>query len=216
MNAKALACAALVAAAAAAAPPLPELRVEPTEGGSIFYIRNTGSQPLAGYLIELVNYPGSFYMLWQDEPGAPIAPGAEKPMQVSNMIVGAVPDYVKLQAAVYEDGTTAGVPERVAQFIERRRAVLKTTRELIQRLDKPGAARDALAAELKQWGNSIPTPTRANRGSQEGIDAAATRELIADTVAQLESQPPAHVLSALRLRERALAVAVGRAAARPT
>src|SRR5258708_6623324 len=113
----------LALSASAASPPLPELRVEATTGGSIFYVRNIGSQPLTAYLIELVNYPGSSYSLWQDEVGAePILPGGEKRLPVTNMTVGAVPDYVKVQAALYADGTSSGIPEKVAQFIERRRS----------------------------------------------------------------------------------------------
>ena len=47
--------------AIAAEVPLPELRIEPTGGGSIFYIKNNSATPLAAYLIELVGYPGSSY-----------------------------------------------------------------------------------------------------------------------------------------------------------
>ena len=53
--------------AIAADMPLPELRIEPTGGGSIFYIKNTAPVPLTAYLIELVDYPGSSYSFWQDE-----------------------------------------------------------------------------------------------------------------------------------------------------
>ena len=60
----------LALSATAATPPLPELRTEPTTGGSIFYVRNVGSQPLTAWLIELVNYPGSSYSLWMDEIAA--------------------------------------------------------------------------------------------------------------------------------------------------
>src|SRR5450759_4088463 len=119
------------------APPLPELRTEATAGGSIFHLRNNASQPLTGYLIELVDYPGSSYALWQDEIAAtPIPPGGEKHIPVANMTVGAVPEYVKLQAALFADGSSAGIPEKVAQFVERRRYTLTTTRELITRLGK--------------------------------------------------------------------------------
>jgi hypothetical protein len=108
-------------AMAAAAAQLPDLRIEPTAGGSIFYVKNSSTQPLTGWLIELVDYPGSSFSLWQDDPAVPLAPGAEKRIPVTNMTVGAVPDYVKIQAAVYADGSTAGVPEKVTSLIERRR-----------------------------------------------------------------------------------------------
>src|SRR5260370_16091535 len=121
--------------AAAAEVPLPELRIEPTTGGSIFHVKNVSPQPLTGWLIELVDYPGSSYSLWADEVSEPIPPGVEKRIPVSNMTVGAVPDYVKIQAAIYADGTTSGIPAKVTQFIDRRRAVLDTTRELIRRIE---------------------------------------------------------------------------------
>lgn len=100
-----------------AQPPLPELRTEPAAGGSIFYIRNVGAQPLTAYLIELV----------------------------------AVPDYVN------SDGSSSSIPENIAQFIERRRSVLETTRALIRRLEKGQSARD-----LKQWADSIIAETAAH------------------------------------------------------
>jgi hypothetical protein len=183
---------------AAADAPLPVLRTEPTAGGSIFFVKNTSAQPLTAYLIELVNYPGSSYSLWQDEiNGEPIAPGAEKRIPVTNMTVGAVPDYVKLQAALFADGSTAGIPEKVAQFIARRRAVLATTRELIQQLEK--------SADLKSWAESLPAGPRPKRDSQEVINQAATRALIASTVSALEKSSPSAVLERLRASEKALA-----------
>ena len=36
---------------------LPELRTEPTAGGSVFYIKNNSTEALNSYLIELVDYP---------------------------------------------------------------------------------------------------------------------------------------------------------------
>ena len=114
--------------AIAAEIPLPELRIEPTAGGSIFYIKNNSPQALNAYLIELVDYPGSSYSFWQDETVAePIPPKAEKRIQVANMTVGAVPDYVKMQAALYAGGASAGIPEKVAQLLDRRRVTLETT-----------------------------------------------------------------------------------------
>ena len=125
--------------AVAAQMPLPELRTEPTAGGSIFSVKNNRPQPLSAYLIELVDYPGSYYSLWQDEAAAdPIAPG-EKRIQVTNMTVGAVPDYVKLQAALYAGGASAGVPEKIAQLLARRRVMIETIRQLIGRLEKAQA-----------------------------------------------------------------------------
>ncbi len=157
----------LTLSSAAAEMPLPQLRVEPTTGGSIFYVRNVSPQPLTAFLIELVNYPGSSYSLWQDEAASePISPGAEKRIQVANMTVGAVPDYVKIQAALFADGTSSGIPEKVAQLIERRRFTLQTTRELIRRLEKAhaeNAPKDAVIADLKQWADSMQSPGKGNR-----------------------------------------------------
>ena len=47
------------------------------------------------------------------------------------MTVGAVPDYVKMQAAVFTDGATAGPPEKVGVILERRKAMIATVHELM-------------------------------------------------------------------------------------
>jgi len=183
-----------------AAAQLPDLRIEPTAGGSIFYIKNTAAQPLTGWLIELVDYPGSSYSLWQDDLAAPLAPGTEKRIPVANMTVGAVPDYVKMQAAVYADGTTAGVPEKVTSLIERRRHILQTTRDLIRRFETMPAA--ALTAELQSWITSLQ-PGR--RMTQEGINQSAARGVIQEALTKLNSSPRADVLAGLKVSERRLA-----------
>ena len=184
------------------APPLPELRTEATDGGSIFHIRNNATQPLTAYFIELVNYPGSFYQLWQDETNAaPIPPGGEKHIPNTNMTVGAVPEYVKFQAALFADGSTAGTPEKVEQLLERRRHVLATARELITRLEK---SPPATTTDLKQWAGTIPLPTRTNRNTQAAINNLAAKALILDTAAKLEKTPPSEALTTLRAAERSL------------
>ncbi|HEY3439524.1 MAG TPA: hypothetical protein VGK29_02180 [Paludibaculum sp.] len=179
------------------APPLPELRTEATAGGSVFHVRNGGTQPLTGYFIELVNYPGSSYMLFQDElSGAPLAAGATREIPVVNMTVGAVPEYVKMQAALYADGSTVGSAEKVAQMMERRRHMLATVRELIGRLEKTPPA---TADELKLWADSIPAPTRANRNTQAAINNVAAQGVIRDVAAKVDG-----ALMRLRAAERAL------------
>lgn len=179
------------------APPLPELRTEATAGGSVFHVKNGGTQPLTGFLIELVNYPGSSYMYFQDEmSAAPLGAGAAKQIPVVNMTVGAVPEYVKMQAALYADGSTAGSAEKVAQLMERRRHVLATVRELISRLEKTPAA---TAEELKQWAESIPAPTRANRNTQAAINNVAAKGVILDVAARVDG-----ALVRLRAAERAM------------
>jgi len=183
--------------------PLPELKTEATDGGSVFIIPNDSPQPLTAFLIELVNYPGSFYTLWQDDITAEsLAPGGVRRIPVSNMTVGAVPDYVKLQAALYADGSSSGVPERVAQLVARRKSLLETTRELIGRLEN---AQAGVAAELRQWAESIPVATRANRDTQTAINQAAARALIGETAARVEAGSVTEALARLRVAEGVLA-----------
>jgi len=182
-----------------AAEPLPDLRTEPVPAGSVFTVKNAGSQPLTAFLIELVNYPGSYYAYWHDDVTAPLGPGAEKKIPVANMTVGAVPDYVKITAAAYSDGSTAGTPEKVSQLIERRRALLAATRELIPRLEKADAK-----ANLKQWADSLQ-PGGKNTRSQASINRAAARLLVMDAAARLEAGSAADVLAWARANEKALA-----------
>jgi hypothetical protein len=184
----------------ATAAQLPELRTEPIGGGTVFFVKNTSSQPLTAYLIELVNYPGSSFALWQDEIGAePVAPGAEKRIQVTNMTAGAVPDYMHLTAAIFADGSTAGVPEKVTQFVERRKAVLATTRELIGRLEK-----GATKADLKQWADSLQPVGKVKANSQPVINQAAARGLVLEVAGKLESHSTNETIAGLRASEKAL------------
>ena len=192
----------------AAEMPLPELRIEPTGGGSIFYIKNNSPVPLAAYLIELVGYPGSSYSFWQDETVAePIPPKTEKRIQVANMTVGAVPDYVKMQAAVYTGGASAGIPEKVVQLRERRRAMLDTVRQLIVRLEKAQTQKMSnsdMMASLKQSADAMQPAGRGNRNSQAAINQAASREVILVTNVKIGMQSPQDALTALRAWESAL------------
>jgi hypothetical protein len=184
----------------AAAAELPSLRTEPIGGGSVFFVKNTSSQPLTAFLIELVGYPGSSYSLWQDEITAePLAPGVEKRIQITNMTAGAVPDYMKIQAAIYADGSTAGVPEKVAQFIERRKAVLETTRELIRRMEK-----GATAGDLKQWADSLQPVGKVKANSQPVINQSASRGLIMDAETYLNANGAEATLKHLRASEKSL------------
>ena len=206
---KLLTAALFLAQAGRAAQPLPVLHTEPIPGGSVFRVANTGSQPVTAFLIELVNYPGSYYSLWEDEAAADlIAPGAEKRIQVTNMTVGAVPDYVKLQAALFADGSSAGVPEKVAQMVERRRFTLATIRELIARIEKAQAASTPvpdLVAALKGWAQSLQPARRADPTAPATINNAAARAAISEAAAALESRTPAEALARLRAGEKSLA-----------
>ena len=191
----------LLALGAFAAQPLPELRTEATNAGSIFFVRNTGTQPVTAYLIELVNYPGSYYSLWRDEWGmGQIAPGEEKRIQVTNMTVGAVPDYVKLTAALFADGSSAGVPEKIAQMTERRHHVQETLHEIAARLEKAQAAstpKVTLISDLKQWAESLQLTGKPKPTSQPYIDSAAARGVIHDAASYLESHTVDETLAKL-------------------
>jgi hypothetical protein len=199
----------LAFSAGAAQTALPELRIEPTTGGSIFYVRNSSSQSLTAWLIELVDYPGSSYSLWQDDiTNQPIPPGGEKRIPVTNMTVGAVPDYVKMRAALYADGSTAGIPEKVDLLVARRRRVLETTRELIGRLEKAQSAgkdKAAVIADLRQWFDTMEPPAKGKGNSPAAITQAAAKSAISEGAAQLRSGSLEDTLAGLRAAERALA-----------
>ena len=193
---------AMCASIAWAQAPLPGLRVEPATGSSILYVHNAAGQPpLTAFLVELVHYPGSYYQLWEDDITAqPITPDAEKKISISNMTVGAVPNYVKITAALYADGTSSGVPEKITQLIARRKFLLETTKELINKLDKAHAS----SSDLKQWADSLPSLTKSTQNSQDAINQSAAKALISDTAAQLSSHSADETLASLRSAEAAL------------
>jgi hypothetical protein len=188
---------------AAAQSPLPTLRIEPTTGGSIFYIKNTYIQPLTAYLIELVDYPGSSFWLWEDIPTSdPIPAGGEIRKPIANMTVGAAPEYVKMQAAIFADGSTAGVAEKITQLLERRRVTLQTVRELIGKFEN-AASKEALTADLKRWSDSVSPPLRGR--SQTAIHQGAAKSMISDASSHLAKEPVEKVLADLRTLEHYLA-----------
>lgn len=196
-----LACCAIFSLVASAQTPLPDLKIEAINAGSAFVIRNPASQPLTAFLIELVDYPGSYYALYEDHSASVIlAPGAETRMPITNMTVGAAPEYVKMQAAIYQDGSTAGAPDKVTQLVGRRRHLLSITRELIARLEK-----NQSAASLRQWAESIPEPTKRNRATSAAANDLAAKALITETAAQVERESPAAALAALKKSEASLA-----------
>jgi hypothetical protein len=191
--------------AAAAQVPLPGLRIEPTGGGSILYVRNAASAPLTAFLIELVNYPGSSYSFWQDDvTHEALAAGSEQRIRVTNMTIGAVPEYVKLQAALYADGTSSGLPEKIAQLVDRRHFTLETLATLLARLEKAQAAgtpKAAVVTDLKQWADSLQPAGKVKRNSQAAINQAAARSLIADTAASLDEHSLEQIVAALHTSE---------------
>jgi hypothetical protein len=191
-----------------AEPPLPALRVDAVDGGSVFYVRNGYSQPLTSYWIELVNYPGSSYSLLQDDAADPILPGAEKRIPVTNMTVGAVPEYVKLQAAVYADGASAGNAEKIAQIIDRRRAMLETTRDLIRRLEaarSSSVAKPVTISDLKQWASTMQPPSKSERNSPASLNRMAARSLVTGVATRLDVDSYEDVLAELRTSEKRFA-----------
>jgi hypothetical protein len=202
--------AALVLALAAIAAELPQLRVEPVAGASVFYIKNVSSQPVTAFLVELDGYPGSAFALLQDLITAePIAPGVEKPIQVTDMTAGAAPEYVKVEAALFADGTSSGSPEKVTQLVEHRRFMLETTRDLIRRIEKAkssGTPKATLVADLKQWSNTMrPPASHSARYAPAGVNHASAKTLIDGTVAQLNASSLDDVLTGLHTSEQSLA-----------
>lgn len=197
----------LALSAAAAEPQLPSLRTEPTGGGSIFYVKNLSAKRLTAYLIELVDYPGSSYFLWQDEIGGePIGPSQEKKIQVQNMTVGAVPDYVKIQAAIYADGSTAGVPDRVQKLIERRRITLQTVQDLMHRLAMSQAAKvdkERVAAVLRQ-ATEFMVVRASDKTSPEAMRQTVGKSLFVDTAEDVESHSIEEAAAHLAAKEKAL------------
>jgi hypothetical protein len=193
----------------AANAPLPELKVEAAAAGSVLTVKNPYSQPLTAFVIELVNYPGSTFSLVHDEMGpAAIPTGAEKKINVSNMTVGAAPDYVKVLAAVYEDGVTAGAPDKIKEILDRRKSKLDTTRQLIKRIEKAqadGKDKDAIVAELRQWSTSMAPPIGTLRPTPVDPSKAAMRTLIGVTASHINAQGVAGELGNLKKSESELA-----------
>jgi hypothetical protein len=196
----------LAVSASAAEVPLPQLRIEPSGGGSIIHIRNVYSQPLSAFLLELVDYPGSSFSYSQDSvPSGGIPAGVEKTFPVSNMTIAAAPDYVKVQAALYEDGASSGIPEKIAQLIGRRTSTLETIREVIHRIEKAqssGTSKASLIAELTVWAGA--ESLQAVKKDQL-MNQGAARSVINDALRRLEQHSMEDTLAALHREERALA-----------
>src|SRR6266436_858395 len=183
----------------AADPPLPGLRVEPAPHGSVLYVRNVYSQPLTAFLIEMVDYPGSRFSHSTDEvAGEGIPAGVEKAIPVSSMLVGAVsPEYVRVQAAIYADGTSSGNPEKIKLLIAQRSSRLETARELIHRIEtaqSSGTSTPSIVDSLKQWSESL-----------EPIKQAIARAMIAHAMRDLEQQSIETAVTNLKRAEQAIA-----------
>jgi len=111
-----------------------------------------------------------------------------------------------MQAAVYADGSTAGAPEKVALLLGRRRTNLETTRELIRRIEKAGAAEDA-RTDLNNWTAGMAPVSRAQRFAAAGVNQAAAQQLIAETSRALAAGDAAPIIARLRSSEAVLAAA---------
>ena len=198
----------LFATGLAAQAPLPGLRIEPSPSGSIVYVRNSYSQPLTAYLLEMVDYPGSSFSMWQDDVADPIPAGEERKYAIRSMLVGAAPDYMKIQAALYADGSSAGVPEKAGQLMARRAHVLETAREAIRRIEKAqasGTAKASIIADLKQWQESLRPAGKVHIDTQPEINRDAALTLVTDTIRRLDEESIEPALGELRRLERAIA-----------
>ena len=201
-----LAIAFLSTIAALWAQPLPQLRIEPVDAGSVIYIRNVSAVPLTAFLLELVDYPGSSFTFWRDEvTTGGIAPGVEQQYRVTNMTIGASPDYVKVQAAVYQDGSSSGIPAKVSLILARRSTTLETTRELIRRLEKSSASKAALTTDLKQWADTLKPVRGVNRNSPEAIRQDAALDTISSAIGALNEHSLEDTLRNLGATEKAIA-----------
>jgi hypothetical protein len=192
----------------AADAPLPELHVEADPSGSVLTVKNPYSKALNALLIEIVEASPAIDFT-RDELGPnAIAAGAEKKLRVTNTAFGETPGNVKIVAAIYEDGSTVGAPEKVNHILNLRRARLKNTREIIQRIEdgrKSGKDKDAIVADLRQWALTIVPPPPP--GMQPITDPAKTmmRNMVVVTAGQVNTKGIDAELSVLKLTESELA-----------
>jgi len=183
---------------------LPSLKIEATDGGSVMVVKNQSTtQPMTAYLIELVDYPGSSFAFSQDEiatGGKPFAPGEQRRIPILNMTVGAAPDYMKVMAAVFADGSSAGDSQKVAEVLERRKLYQATVRDLVARIGK-----GATAADLRKWADSIAESTsKTKRAKPEVLNPAMVRGLVGETAHQLGARPAADVVKSLQSTDAAI------------
>jgi hypothetical protein len=200
----------LAVSAVAAEPQLPSLRIEPTGGGSILYVKNVADKPLTAFLIELVDYPGSSYSYWEDSVpgGEPVLSGQEKKITIQNMTVGAVPDYVKIRAAIYSDGTTAGIPQRVQVLLDRRRAAREAIGELLNRLHaakSANAVRVNFATSLNRSAEIMTPPPNSDKMSTFAISRSITKNYFLEIAAYLDAHTFDQAITLLESKQKELA-----------
>ncbi|HYP05521.1 MAG TPA: hypothetical protein VER03_04730 [Bryobacteraceae bacterium] len=148
--------------ATAAEPPLPSLAAEPVRDGSAIRIRNTATVPLSAFIVEIVDYPGNRFRMVQDELwGQPIASGQQREYRTAALMPGAVPEYLKVQAAIYSDGTTAGQLTHIAILLDGRRISLRGIRAVLDRVSSASPLENAhIIASLQAWKETIAPELR--------------------------------------------------------
>jgi hypothetical protein len=141
----------------------------------------------------MVDYPGNNFQIVVDEVwGKPLPSGHERTYHTPALMPGTVPEYLKVVAAIYEDGTTAGKAEDTAILLDDRRRKLRGLQAILPRLEKlhPGKTAPQIIADLRTWKDSLASELR----------------FVADIVIyQLERVPVPELLEDLRGREQAVA-----------
>ena len=180
----------LTGAAIVMAADCPAVTGEPADDGSILRIQQPAAPPVTAFLVEIVDYPGNHFAYRNDELVRPSpSEGNAKRVFVPTLMPGTVPEYLKVTAAIFADGSTCGPANKVGELLSARRETLKLTRELLQRLEKQ-IAKEELAAQLRTWARSQPR---------------AYADLITRTADQLGRGAVAEVLDALRKQQQVLA-----------
>jgi hypothetical protein len=114
------------------------------------------------------------------------------------MLVGAVsPEYMKVQAALYADGSASGDPAKIKLLLARRSSRLETARELIRRIEtsrSSGTPKSEIVDTLKQWSATL-----------EPFRQAIERSVIAHAIRDLEQQSIEAALNSLRHTEQTIA-----------
>jgi len=111
----------------------------------------------------------------------------------------------KVRAALYADGSTAGVPEKIAQLKDRRRTMLETVRQVIARIEsvQDDAAKAGLPAGLRRWADTF-VPQGKNRNTPAAMNQAAAYGIVVGAAQRIERQSFADTLALLRGWETAL------------
>lgn len=186
---------------------LPELKVEAVDGGSVLVVKNaSASQALTAFLIELVDYPGSSYAFSQDHlalGSEPLGPGQSRRFPTLNMTLGSSPEYVKLVAALFADGSSAGSAAKADQLVARRNAYRATTLEVAARIRKGESA-----AALERWADSLPvsSASKSRRADPEVVTQTLLKEFIRDCAKSLQASSEPNLLAG-KLAARAAALA---------